>query len=264
LTEPPIGVAVSGATGATGSLVVREVAASPAFVLTGALAAAGTPEIGDELGPGVRVTDKAAAALSGARVVIDFSAPAGVNGLLDALREHPVPTVIGTTGLGRDLRARIDALATHAPVVFAPNMSLGVNVLRRLVRQAAAAVGPGWDAEIVEIHHRRKKDAPSGTALALTSDIASTVGGEPVLQRAGLVGARSDREIGVQALRGGDVVGEHTVMLVGHGERIELIHRASDRTTFAAGALRAAAWLCEPDRSPGLYSMDDVLFGDSP
>lgn len=265
MADGPIAAAVCGATGATGMRVVEELLESPLFRLAGAVAAPGVPEIGRSIGAGVTVTADPAEGIDAADVVIDFSAPVAVEALLAALEAHPLPAVIGTTGLEPATRARLERHARTRPVVFAPNMGLGVNVLRRLIRQAAAAVGEGWDAEIVEIHHRRKKDAPSGTALALAEDLAHALGRDPArdltLSRVGDVGARTDAEIGVQALRGGDVVGEHTVMLLGQGERIELIHRATDRTTFAAGALRAASWVCGPGRAPGLYTMDDVLFG---
>lgn len=260
MSDRPISAAVCGATGTTGRVVVQAIRESRRFVLCGALAAPEAPEIGDEIAPDVVVTSDPAVALRGAQVAIDFSAPEATSGLVATLRDTPIPTVIGTTGL-TDHRS-IEALARAVPVVLAPNMGLGVNVLRRLVRQAAAVVGSDWDTEIVEIHHRQKKDAPSGTALAFANDVAAATDiHRPVLtERSGLIGARSDSEIGVQSLRGGDVVGEHTVMFVGRGERIELIHRATDRSTFAAGALRAARWVLEADRAPGLYSMDEVLF----
>jgi len=261
----PIAVSVCGATGATGQRVVREILESDDFRLAGAIVAPETTEIGSEIAAGVTVTSSAVEGILGAEVIIDFSAPAAVVSLLDALEARPLPAVVGTTGLPPAVRDRLARLAELRPVVFAPNMGLGVNVLRRLIRQAARAVGEGWDAEIVEVHHRRKKDAPSGTALALAEDLARTLGRDPTrdltLERSGQIGARTDTEIGVQALRGGDVVGEHTVMLLGQGERIELIHRATDRTTFAVGALRAAIWACAPGRAAGLYTMDDVLFG---
>ena len=263
----PLAAAVCGATGATGSLVVQEILASPHMQLAGAGAAPGEPASGAELSPGVAVVAAPGEGIRAADVVIDFSAPPALDALLDALEARPVPAVVGTTGLSAAQRARLARFAEVRPVVFAPNVGLGINVLRRLVKQAAEAVGGSWDAEIVEVHHRRKKDAPSGTALALAADVAGVLDRDAdrdlVLERAGDVGARTDAEIGVQALRGGDVVGEHTVMLLGQGERIELIHRATDRTTFAAGAVRAARWVCAAERAPGLYSMDDVLFGSA-
>jgi 4-hydroxy-tetrahydrodipicolinate reductase len=261
LADSPIRVCVSGATGVTGSLAVEALCAAEGFVLAGALAAPG--EAGETLSADVVVTDDAATALRGADVVIDFSAPAAVDALVEALAAHPRPAVIGTTALPDEVVARIASLAQQVPVVLAPNMSLGVNVLRRLVQSAVQALGPGWDAEIIEIHHRRKVDAPSGTAMALAHDLSAATGrvaeGALELGRRGAAGPRGNAAIGVHAVRGGDVVGEHTVLLLGDGERIELTHRAGDRRTFAAGALRAARWVMAPGRTPGLYGMNDVL-----
>ena len=167
--------------------------------------------------------------------------------------------MIGTTGLGPSELAVLHELATVVPVVFAANFSLGVTVLANLAERAVAALGAGWDVEIVESHHRHKVDAPSGTALAL---VAAIEAGRPELGpvvngRSGAVGPRSSTEIGVHAVRGGDIVGEHTVYLIGSGERLELGHRATDRAIFARGALRAAAWVVS--QPPGLYNLSDVL-----
>ena len=195
-------------------------------------------------------------------VVVDYSHPDWTGPLLEGLLADPRPAVIGTTMLGDAIEADIRALSELVPVVWASNTGTGIAVLRRLVRQAAEALGPGWDVEVLEMHHRDKVDAPSGTAWTLLEDAASATGGgreRAVAARVGHTGARTDAEIGVQALRGGDVVGEHTVYLVGHGERLELTHRCWNRDTFALGGLRAARWLLEPGRAPGLYSMNDVL-----
>ncbi|MCA9677477.1 MAG: 4-hydroxy-tetrahydrodipicolinate reductase, partial [Myxococcales bacterium] len=169
--------------------------------------------------------------------------------------------VIGTTGLDAAARAAIDELAAVAPVVVAANFSLGVNLVLGLCRQAARALGPTWDTEIVELHHRAKRDAPSGTAIAMGRAIAAGVGADfdrvHCYARAGEVGARPDGEIGVVAVRGGDVVGEHTAYFFGPHERVEISHRATDRGIFAAGAVRAAAWVVT--QPPGRYDMLDVL-----
>jgi 4-hydroxy-tetrahydrodipicolinate reductase len=218
----------------------------------------------------VRLLDAADPAAAGLRraesedradVVVDYSHPYWTGPLLDRLLAKPRPLVVGTTGLGDAARERLDALSAHAPVVVAPNTGTGINVLRNLVRAAAHAL-PGWDLEVLEMHHRKKVDAPSGTAWLLLE--AAADGSDPgsgreraVPSRVGDCGARTDREIGVQTLRGGDVVGEHTVYLVGHGERIELTHRAWDRDTFARGGLRAARWIV--DQPSGRYGMADVL-----
>ena len=169
--------------------------------------------------------------------------------------------MIGSTGFTPQARARVEAAARRVPIVLSPNMSVGVNVLFELVRRAATTLGDAFDVEIVELHHKRKKDAPSGTAEKLAEVAARALRREPAevvaYERHGLVGERPAREIGVQALRGGDVVGEHTVFFCGEGERLELVHRATSREQFARGALRAARWLA--GRPPGLYDMADVL-----
>ncbi len=204
-----------------------------------------------------------ASSLPEAQVVVDYSHPDWTDPLLEQLLATPRPLVLGTTGLSDTLRERLSELAEQVPVVEAANTGTGIAVLRTLVSQAARALGPGWDIEVLEMHHRRKVDAPSGTAWLLL-DAAAEASGDAgreraVASRVGETGARSDQEIGIQSLRGGDVIGEHTVFLVGHGERLELTHRCWDRDTFARGGLRAARWLLQADRPPGLYSMNDVL-----
>lgn len=191
-------------------------------------------------------------------VVVDFSQRDGFRNALRFARARRLAFVSGTTGLGADDLAQLDVAAREIPVLWAANMSVGVAVLRRLAALAAGALGPAFDAEIVELHHRRKADAPSGTALALAAALRSV---HPDLRetfgREGIVGARQSDELGVHAVRGGDVVGEHTVFFFGEGERVELTHRATDRRIFARGALRAAHWLS--GREPGRYTIDDVL-----
>jgi 4-hydroxy-tetrahydrodipicolinate reductase len=200
-----------------------------------------------------------AADASASDVVVDYSHPEWTGPLVAGLLADPRPAVIGTTMLGDAIEADIRALAELVPVVFASNTGTGIAVLRGLVRQAVAALGDGWDVEVLELHHRNKVDAPSGTAWTLVEDAAGGGRERAVASRVGHTGARTDAEIGVQTLRGGDVVGEHTVYLVGHGERLELTHRAWNRDTLAHGGLRAARWLVDPGRDPGLYSMNDVL-----
>lgn len=199
----------------------------------------------------------AVASIAEADVVIDFSHPDWTGPLLSRLLTEPRPLVVGTTGLSPEIRAEIVRLSERVPVVLAPNTGTGVNVLRCLVQKAAEALGSGWDIEVLEMHHRRKVDAPSGTAWMLLEALGER--SDAVASRVGETGARTDAEIGIQTLRGGDVVGEHTVYLIGEGERLELTHRAWSRDTFARGALRAARWLLEDGRPPGLYSMADVL-----
>jgi len=219
-------------------------------------------DLGDTAASGLSV----APSLSDADVVVDYSHPEATASLLDALAKHPKPILIGTTGLSELLRARLQELASHQPVVIAPNTGAGIAVLATLVDSAVRALGPGWDVEVLEMHHRAKVDAPSGTAWMLLEQASQASGATvhssretAVAARVGETGARSDSDIGIQSLRGGDVVGEHTVYLIGHGERIELTHRCWDRSTFARGGLRVARWLVAPGRLPGLYTMADVL-----
>ena len=194
-------------------------------------------------------------------IVIDFSSAPALDVLLAGCRQRRCPLVIGTTGHTAEQRAAIHGAARDIPIVFAANYSVGVNALFWLTRQAARILGPDFDLEIVEVHHRLKKDAPSGTARRLAELLADArgldYGAAARHGRKGIVGARGEREIGVHAVRGGDVVGEHTVLFADAGERLELTHRASSRETFALGALRAAAWL--RGQPPGLYDMEDVL-----
>jgi 4-hydroxy-tetrahydrodipicolinate reductase len=210
---------------------------------------------------GVPVSDDLDAALAGCDVVIDFTTPEATARLAAACAAAKKPAVIGTTGLDAAAEAAIADLAAVAPVVVAPNMSMGVTLLFHLAARAAEALGPAFDAEIVEMHHRRKVDAPSGTAVRLAEVVARAKGLDParhvVHGRSGQVGARPDAHSGVMTLRGGDVVGEHTLILAGTGERLELTHRATSRAIFARGAVRAARWVA--GTAPGRYDMADVL-----
>jgi 4-hydroxy-tetrahydrodipicolinate reductase len=195
-------------------------------------------------------------------LVIDFSLRDATRPLAELAEEHGKPMVIGTTGHDTDDREAIEKIGSRIPMVWAGNFSTGVNLLFYLTQQTARVLGPqsGFDPEVIEMHHRLKKDAPSGTADRLLEILKDSrkLGDEDVLHgRSGMIGERKDSEIGSHALRGGDVVGEHTVMFAGIGERIELTHRATDRTIFATGALKAAKWVVS--QQPGLYSMQDVL-----
>jgi 4-hydroxy-tetrahydrodipicolinate reductase len=197
----------------------------------------------------------------GADVLVDFSRPDGFSARLAECVKHNTPFVSGTTGLSdHELKER-DAAAKHIPVLSAYNMSLGVNLLLSLVKQTAQKLGPGYDIEIVEMHHRLKADAPSGTAVALFNAVCEATGRDPKKVarhgREGMVGRRTQPEIGIHAVRGGDVVGDHTVMFAGDGERVELVHKASSRDTFARGAVRAAEWII--GKPAGLYTMAQVL-----
>jgi 4-hydroxy-tetrahydrodipicolinate reductase len=195
-----------------------------------------------------------------ADVVVDFSMPAGTLALAPIAVSAGCAIVTGTTGLGDDVRAALDAAASRVPVLWEPNMSVGVHLLTRLVRDAVASL-PGWDVEVVETHHRAKADAPSGTALRLVEAArqARTAATHLVHGRQGTPGARTAEEIGLHAVRGGDIIGDHEVHLLGPGERLELTHRATSRDVFAHGALRAARWIA--GRPAGRYSLGDVLAG---
>lgn len=262
------GVVVIGAAGRMGREIVRLVEADARLSLSGAVERPG-PAVGQDAGLvaglteplGVQVRPDLAAALEGAGVVVDFTSAEASAGHAELCAERGVAIVIGSTGFGPETRARVEAAARRIPVVLSPNMSVGVNVLFELVRQAARALGPGYDVEIVELHHKHKRDAPSGTAVRLGEVAAEALGRVPAealcFARQGITGERPPWQIGVQTLRGGDAVGEHTVMFVGEGERIELVHRATSRTQLAAGAVRAAAWVV--GKPPGRYDMADVL-----
>jgi 4-hydroxy-tetrahydrodipicolinate reductase len=259
-------VVVTGAAGRMGTQIVRLVKATEGFTLHAAVERPGGGG-GDAgalagIGPaGVSVGEDLGAAVAGADVVIDFTSAEASAGHAEICAARGVALVIGSTGFTAEGKARVAAAAKRIPVVLSPNMSVGVNVLFELVRQAARTLGDAYDVEIVEIHHKRKRDAPSGTAVKLGEVAAAALGRDPAdalaYTRHGILGERPPWQIGVQTLRGGDVVGEHTVFFAGQGERLELTHRATSREQFARGALRAAAWVV--GRPPGLYDMLDVL-----
>lgn len=258
-----IRLAINGASGRMGRALLALVREDRRFELVHAAVAAGsehdgTPVYG-ELSTSLRYAHDWASAPK-ADVVVDFSGPDGLYAVLAHCTEHGVALVTGTTGIDAALKARISDAGRRIAILRAANFSLGVAVLTRLLREAAAAL-PDWDLEIVEAHHGRKEDAPSGTALALGHAAAAardtTLEKDGVYVREGRPGARHSGNIGFAVVRGGDVVGEHTALLLGHGERVELSHRATDRSIFARGALEAAAWLA--GQKPGSYSIDDLL-----
>jgi 4-hydroxy-tetrahydrodipicolinate reductase len=262
-----VNVVVTGAAGRMGTQIVRLVRATEGMAVAGAVERPG-PAIGQDagalagLGPiGVAVVDDLAKALSGADAVIDFTSHEASARHAEVCAERGVPLVVGSTGFTPDAKARVAAAARRVPIVLSPNMSVGVNVLFELVRQAAKVLGDAYDVEIVELHHKKKRDAPSGTAVRLGELAAEALGRDPkdalAFARHGILGERPPWQIGVQTLRGGDVVGEHTVYFCGEGERLELTHRATSREQFARGALRAAQWIA--GRPAGLYDMADVL-----
>ena len=254
-------VLVVGALGRMGAEVLAALQREPALVLAAALEEKGHPGQGTRLENGVVVRDDAAAALAACDVAIDFSVPASTLATARAAADAGVAYVTGTTGLSAADARALDALGARIPIVRAANFSLAVNVLGWLVREAARRLGDGYDAEILELHHAAKRDAPSGTALRLAEAIAEGRGvaleDRLVLERAGEIGARPDGAIAVQSLRGGDNPGEHSVLFVGRGERVELAHRSQTREHFAAGAVRAAAWLA--GRPAGAYRIEQIL-----
>jgi 4-hydroxy-tetrahydrodipicolinate reductase len=262
-----VNVVVTGAAGRMGTQIARLVRGAEGMALSGAVERPG-PAVGADagvlagLGPvGVPVVEDLAKALAGASVVVDFTSHEVSARHAGLCAERGVPIVIGSTGFTAETKARVAEAARAIPVVLSPNMSVGVNVLFELVREAARVLGDAYDVEVVELHHKLKKDAPSGTAVKLAEVAAAALGRDPAKDlayaRHGMIGERSAREIGVQTLRGGDVVGEHTVFFCGQGERLELTHRATSREQFARGAVRAARWVV--GRPAGLYDMADVL-----
>ena len=263
-----IRVGVAGAAGRMGRSVVRAVARRSELALAAGWERPDHPDLGQDLGtlagePACDVVLGADpdAGLAACDAVVDFTRPETTRRLAAAASAAGKTLIVGTTGLGSGERDILREAAQNVPVVYATNFSTGVNVLWMLARRAAAALGEGFDAEIVETHHGRKKDAPSGTAMTLLEEVCRGKGLDPEQAarhgREGLVGERSRDEIGLHAVRGGDVVGEHTLLLLGQGERLELKHLAHTRDMFARGAARAAVWA--HGRAPGSYSMQDVL-----
>ena len=263
-------IAVHGAGGRMGRQLLGVIAARPDVALAAALDAPGSPVAGVDasvLAPGLPAGtgvahDPAVLASAAADVAVDFSLPRASLALLDALPDG-LPLVLGTTGFDADALARIDAHARDRPIVFAANYSAGVTVALELLARGAAALGPGYDVEIVEAHHRHKVDAPSGTALAMGRAVADArdvaLDDVAVYAREGITGPRPDGAIGFATVRAGEIVGEHAVLFVGEGERLEIRHAADERATFARGAIRAAEWLVRAAPGPGLHDMRDVL-----
>jgi 4-hydroxy-tetrahydrodipicolinate reductase len=255
------GVMVVGAQGRMGLEVRAALGDESSLVFAGALERPGHPDIGQTLAGDVVLRDEPKAALDGCQVAIDFSIPAATLVNLAAAADAGVAYITGTTGFDDAGRREIERFAERIPVLHAPNFSVSVNVLGHLARQAAKLLGNRYDAELFELHHGKKRDAPSGTALFLAEAVAQGQGKNLdehiVLERAGETGERPDGAIGIQTLRGGDNPGEHTIYFIGNGERVELTHRAATRGHFAEGAVRAAAWIV--GREPGLYRIEQVL-----
>ena len=260
-------IAIAGASGRMGRMLIEAVADAPDAELAAALDVSGCPLLGRDAGEfagrvtGVTVSDDLDAALAGADILIDFTRPEGSLRHLQACRRHRVKAVLGTTGFDPQGRAAIEAAARDIAIVFAPNMAIVVNATFKLLEVAAKILSSGYDIEIIEAHHRHKVDAPSGTALRMGEVVAQALGRDldevAVCGREGLTGERDPATIGFSSVRGGDIVGDHTVLFAGIGERIEITHRASSRVTYAHGALRACRFLQAHER--GLFDMQDVL-----
>ena len=260
-------IAIAGASGRMGRMLIEAISASDDTQLAGALVSPGSPALGQDasafLGQhsGVAVTSDLHAGLQGAGFLIDFTRPEGTLAHLRVCRELGVKAVIGTTGFTEAQKAEIAEHARHIGIMMAPNMSVGVNVVLKLLEQAAKALSTGYDIEIIEAHHRHKVDAPSGTALKMGEVVAQALGRDlktcAVYGREGVTGERDPSTIGFATIRGGDIVGDHTVLFAGTGERIEISHKSSSRAGYAQGSLRAVRFLA--GRGPGLYGMDEVL-----
>jgi 4-hydroxy-tetrahydrodipicolinate reductase len=263
-----INVAIAGASGRMGTRITALSHDNPEIKIVGAFEKSGHDKIGEDIGDligtdttGVVITDKIDDAIKDADVVIDFTSVVSTLNHLRKCADAKKAMITGTTGFSEDDIKEIKALAKQTPCVFAPNMSVGVNLLFKILKDVARTLGDDYDVEIIEAHHRLKKDAPSGTALKLAKVVAEALDLDldeaAVYARKGLIGERKKKEIGIQTVRAGDIVGEHTVLFGTVGERIEITHKASSRDTFAKGAVRAAIWIY--GKEPGLYDMLDVL-----
>lgn len=260
-------ITIAGASGRMGQMLIEAVLSSGDLELAGALDVPGSAAIGQDASAflgrpsGVIITSDLRAAVAGVDALIDFTRPEGTLAHLAVCRELGVRHIIGTTGFDEAGKKAIAEAATDIGIVFAPNMSVGVNVVLKLLDMAARALASGYDIEVIEAHHRHKVDAPSGTALAMGETLAHALGRElqecAVYAREGHTGPRDPSSIGFATIRGGDIVGDHTVLFAGTGERIEISHKASSRQGYAQGSLRAARFLAT--RPAGLYGMDDVL-----
>ncbi len=262
-----LNIAIAGASGRMGRVLLEAVASAPDLRLHAALERAGSPFLGRDAGEMAGVAQQVAisadldVALKGASVLIDFTRPEATLAHIEVCRQRQVAMVIGTTGFDTVGKAAIAEAASAIPIVFAPNMSVGVNLVFKLLDMASRVLNEGYDIEIIEAHHRHKVDAPSGTALRMGEVIAQALGRDlkecAVYGREGVTGERQPSTIGFATVRGGDIVGDHTALFAGVGERVEISHKAGSRMTFALGALRAARFLA--GKQSGLYDMQDVL-----
>ncbi len=262
-----LNIAIAGASGRMGRALIEAVNQAADMRIAAALDRPGSAFLGKDAGElvgapcGVAITDDVDAALRGAHALIDFTRPDGTLHHMALCRRHKVNLVIGTTGFTPEQKQAIEDASRDIGIVFAPNMSVGVNVTLKLLELAARILNEGYDIEIVEAHHRHKVDAPSGTALRMGEVVAKALGRDlnecAVYGREGVTGERQPSTIGFATVRGGDIVGDHTVMFAGIGERVEITHKASSRATFSGGAVRAARFLA--DKKSGLFDMQDVL-----
>lgn len=260
-------IAIAGASGRMGRMLIEAVLNEPDAQLVGALDRADSPFLGQDAGAflgketGIKLTDDLDAVFAQADTLIDFTRPEGTMAHIEAALRHDVKLVIGTTGFTAEQKAELQAAAARIGIVFAANMSVGVNVTLKLLEFAAKHFSHGYDIEIIEAHHRHKVDAPSGTALMMGEAVAGALGRSldecAVYGRHGVTGERDPSSIGFAAVRGGDIVGDHTVLFAGIGERIEITHKSSSRVSYAQGALRAVRYLSA--RGAGLFDMQDVL-----
>jgi 4-hydroxy-tetrahydrodipicolinate reductase len=258
-------IAIFGITGRMGQTLLRALKEAPAWTLSGAIASSASPRLGQDAAgdgtpTGVLITEDARRGILGASVALDFSVGAGVSAHARACADAGVPILVGATGYDATAREVLNQAAQRVAVLIAPNTSVGVSMVAKLVAIAARGLGPSYDVEILEAHHRMKRDAPSGTALELGEAVAAARGQSlkaVAADRTGQMAARTPGSIGIASLRAGDIVGEHTVTFAAAGERIEITHRATDRMTFARGALRGAEWLL--GRPAGLYGMQHIL-----
>jgi len=260
-------IAIAGSSGRMGRALLEAVFQAPDVRLHAALDRPDSPFLGKDAGElvgspcGVLITDQVAQALAGADVLIDFTRPEGTTVHVEVCQRLKVAMVIGTTGLSAEQKHRIAEAAREIPIMLAPNMSVGVTLMLNLLQKAAQVLSEGYDIEIIEAHHRHKVDAPSGTALRMGEVIAQALGRDlnrvAVYGREGVTGERQPATIGFATVRGGDIVGDHTALFAGTGERLEITHKASSRATFAVGALRAARFVA--GKSSGLFDMRDVL-----
>ncbi|MGB9821866.1 4-hydroxy-tetrahydrodipicolinate reductase [Thermodesulfovibrio sp.] len=263
-----IKVTVCGAAGRMGSRIIALSKDYLEIKIVGALESKNNPKVGSDAGVvagigdlGVKIVDDIERVIDNTDIVVNFTNPEATLEHLEIVRKYKKSMVIGTTGFSNEQLTKIQEIAKEIPIVLSPNMSIGVNLLFKILKDVAKVLGDDYDVEIVEAHHRMKKDAPSGTAIKMAKVIAEALGRNfdevAVYARKGIIGERTKKEIGIQTIRAGDIVGEHTVIFGGLGERIEITHKASSRDTFARGALRAVLWLY--GKPAGLYDMGDVL-----